>query len=291
MEQIRQKALELSILRFSSAGDDAPRLVNYETTRVCTLCDTVINSEVILMSHLRGRTHMEALRNHHGGKEPSREQSETSNLKFIVEAESKKTVNERQKRQRALKKRSKKLRQMLLGRPESPPKAAPVGDASVKTKMAKIIRELERERSGGNVERQWAELSRLLDKGTTNDQQLFCSHQGVSLVVKSLTTALEEHGSTTSASARLVVTTANVIRSLAHANLVVSVHLVTTKTAPLLLELLVQRLEVELLHALAQPDESLAGSVLIHLVSCLKHCLFLLGLRLSCSIVLFLREN
>jgi len=51
IEQIRQKALELSILRFSSAGDDAPRLLQYDTERVCSLCNVVINTEVTHVTH------------------------------------------------------------------------------------------------------------------------------------------------------------------------------------------------------------------------------------------------
>ncbi|EFX81094.1 hypothetical protein DAPPUDRAFT_242535 [Daphnia pulex] len=87
IEEIRQKALELFILRFSFAGgaDDAPRLVENETARVCSLCDVQIHRKVILMSHQRGRRHMEALKNRYDGKDSSREQSEGSNLKFIVD--------------------------------------------------------------------------------------------------------------------------------------------------------------------------------------------------------------
>ena len=245
MEQIRQKALELSILRFSSAGDEAPRLVNYETTRVCTLCDVVINSEVILMSHLRGRTHIEALRNHHGGKEPSREQSETSNLKFIVDAPpagggGKKAINEREKRQRALKKRSKKLRQMLLQRPESLPKTQ-IDSGSSKSKIVKIIKDLERDKSG-NTERQWTELSRLLEKGSNCDHQIFYGNQGVSLVNKMLSASLEDGNALSSS--RVILTALNIMRTVARSNLCFDVYLMTTKLAPLMLELLAQRLDV-----------------------------------------------
>lgn len=90
------------------------------------------------MSHLRGRKHREALKTHYGGKEPSREQSERSNLKFIVEAgtqpkcapakengenvenaegtgsEAAIVETDKEKRAKALKKRVKKLKSKVM---------------------------------------------------------------------------------------------------------------------------------------------------------------------------------
>lgn len=138
--------MELSILRFSSAGgeedadESAPPSVHYDTARKCSLCGVAIQSEVVLMSHLRGRKHREALKLHYGGKEPSREQSERSNLKFIVDAGPSPTVStaragtkqpvdkdddsnkcnspveetEKEKRAKALKKRVKKIRSKVM---------------------------------------------------------------------------------------------------------------------------------------------------------------------------------
>lgn len=55
MSQIRQKALELSVKKSSSAGnDDAPLCVPYDNMKMCQLCKVIIKSEVFLYGHLRG---------------------------------------------------------------------------------------------------------------------------------------------------------------------------------------------------------------------------------------------
>lgn len=205
IEQIRQKALELSILRFSSAGgaDDAPRLVHYETARVCSLCDVQIHSEVILMSHLGGKRHMEALKNHYGGKEPSREQSESSNLKFIVDANYTEwhggndgtadggTVGkrpdknvpapeiEKEKRAKALKKRAKKLKSKVMQK-NALETSLHSPEGANKHRISRILQELERDPSVHD--RHWGELVRLLEKGSTNEQLTFGVQRGVSVV-------------------------------------------------------------------------------------------------------------
>lgn len=270
MEQIRQKALELSILRFSSASsaDDAPRLVQYDTARTCRLCNVQINSEVILMSHLRGRKHMEALRIHHGGKEPSREQSESSNLKFIVEAKAKEThpndngkedaeicdtyqevdampVNEpdeKEKRTRALKKRFKKLKSKVMQQNASE-STLPSLDGAAKHRISKIIHNLERDPS--NSERTWAELIRLLEKGSTTEQLVFGLQRGAQLISSMLNTFLtDKEQGRCSSSERTMLSVVKCMGLASRSHLPVSVFIINTKAAPLLLSLLAQRLRV-----------------------------------------------
>ncbi|KAG0695245.1 S phase cyclin A-associated protein in the endoplasmic reticulum [Chionoecetes opilio] len=86
IELIRQRALESTIMKYSRGCDDAPRLIRYETKKLCTLCNSLITSEVYLLSHLRGRRHQEALRALHQADMVSSEDSETYNLKHIVDA-------------------------------------------------------------------------------------------------------------------------------------------------------------------------------------------------------------
>lgn len=266
IEQIRQKALELSILRFSSAGgaDDAPRLVHYETARVCSLCDVQIHSEVILMSHLRGRKHMEALKNHYGGKEPSREQSESSNLKFIVDANYKggsdeatadggvggkgATRNapppetEKEKRAKALKKRAKKLKSKVMQRNVSET-SLPSPENVNKHRISRVLQELERDPVVHD--RYWSELVRLLEKGSKNEQLIFGVQRGVSVVGSLLSTyhAEQEQGRGSSP-LRVIISAVNCLRLSARSHVAMSNYIMNSQTTPLLLNLLAQRLEV-----------------------------------------------
>lgn len=264
IEQIRQKALELSILRFSSAGsaDDAPRLVHYETVRVCSLCDVQIHSEVILMSHLRGRKHMEALKNHYGGKEPSREQSESSNLKFIVDANhtdvndeteagvgGKRLDNklaapesEKDKRAKALKKRAKKLKSKVMQRNVSET-TLPATEGANRHRISRILQDLERDSSVH--ERHWGELVRLLEKGSTTEQLVFGVQRGVSLVGSMLSSYhTEQEQGRGSSPLRVVLSAVNCLRLAARSHQAMSTYIINSQTTPLLLNLLAQRLEV-----------------------------------------------
>lgn len=272
IEQIRQKALELSILRFSSAGsaDDAPRLVHYETARVCSLCDVQIHSEVILMSHLRGRKHMEALKNHYGGKEPSREQSESSNLKFIVdanytgvndEAEAEGGVggkrldsklpgpeSEKDKRAKALKKRAKKLKSKVMQRNVSET-TLPATEGANRHRISRILQDLERDSSVH--ERHWSELVRLLEKGSTTEQLVFGVQRGVSLVGSVLSSYhTEQEQGRGSSPLRVVLSAVNCLRLAARSHLAMSTYIINSQTTPLLLNLLAQRLEVDLIYSI-----------------------------------------
>ncbi|CAG2113117.1 unnamed protein product, partial [Medioppia subpectinata] len=54
LTQIRQKALELSVRKSSTVGnDDAPVCEPYDTCKLCQLCQVIIKSEVFLFGHLR----------------------------------------------------------------------------------------------------------------------------------------------------------------------------------------------------------------------------------------------
>ena len=273
MELIRQRALELSILRFSSAGgaDDAPRIVHYETARACSLCDVTIHSEVILMSHLRGRKHMEALKAHFGGKEPSREQSESSNLKFIVDA----TVScsssfsgsvgngtgtssdhksgsigqnatvvesEKEKREKSLKKRAKKLKTKVMQQPNEAANI-PTAEGSQRHRMTRILQDLERDPSGH--ERHWAELVRQMEKGSTQEQLVFGGQRGVPTAATVLSSCLlDEQQGRSNSPARVVLGAVNSLRLASRSHLVMATHVLHNRAAPLILEVLAQRLEV-----------------------------------------------
>ena len=265
IEQIRQKALELSILRFSSAGgaDDAPRLVHYETARLCSLCDVQIHSEVILLSHLRGRKHMEALKNHYGGKEPSREQSESSNLKFIVDVNYSKAgdeatsdgtggkqsgskvpppESEKEKRAKSLKKRAKKLKSKVMQRNVSET-TLPTPDGANRHKITRLLHDLERD--SNSHERHWSELVRLLEKGSSSEQLVFGVQRGVCVVGAMLSSYhMEQEQGRGSSPLRVVLSVVNCLRLATRSHLAMAVYAISSQTTPILLNLLAHRLEV-----------------------------------------------
>lgn len=78
-----------------------------------------IGSEVYLLSHLRGRKHQEAVQHQHEGADPSREELATYNIRHIVDAPADKIdpkIALDKERQKALKKRCKKIRLRMAAR-------------------------------------------------------------------------------------------------------------------------------------------------------------------------------
>lgn len=120
IEQIRARAFELSVRRGSSlAGtDDAPASSPYRVKKMCSLCNLMIGSEVYLYSHLRSKKHQEAIQGLLDGVEPSKDQLELYNLKYIVDAVNISDPNSNIKLDKetlkAISKTRKKLRQRLL---------------------------------------------------------------------------------------------------------------------------------------------------------------------------------
>lgn len=204
IELIRQKAFELSVRHYSSNDDDAPRLVPYETKKMCTLCNVLIVSEVYLLSHLRGKKHKEVINDKHQGKDPSTEELESYNLKHIVDAPADKldpNIALDKERQKALKKRCKKLRQRMTNRgleheASSANKSVTVSSVH-KQKIQKIIKELNKlignQGKGpwdstiiSSLERCLGELERLFGKCTVNEKIIYYNLGGISTFMKLL---------------------------------------------------------------------------------------------------------
>ncbi|XP_035210536.1 S phase cyclin A-associated protein in the endoplasmic reticulum-like isoform X2 [Stegodyphus dumicola] len=151
IEQIRQKAFELSVRRCSSNNDDVPQHVPYETKKICTLCNVLIGSEVYLLSHLRGKKHQETVKDQYQGHDPSTEELELYNLKHIVDASTDQldpNIALDKERQKALKKRCKKLRQRMSMRGQEFESQLQNVDNSVnsnvRTKMSKVISDVKK---------------------------------------------------------------------------------------------------------------------------------------------------
>ncbi|XP_022250735.1 uncharacterized protein LOC106466931 isoform X2 [Limulus polyphemus] len=202
MEQIRQKAFELSVRRYSSVNDDVPRLVPYEVKKMCILCNVLIGSEVYLLSHLLGKKHQQAIKEQYQGYDPSTEEVESYNLKHILDAPADKMDPELaldKERQKALKKRCKKLRQRMTSRGTEYEAlwAETVGpmESENKTKIHKNLKEIAKclssQRSGplesslvSSLDRALGELQRIFSKSRTDDLEVFNGLQGISTLMK-----------------------------------------------------------------------------------------------------------
>ncbi|XP_011876988.1 PREDICTED: S phase cyclin A-associated protein in the endoplasmic reticulum isoform X2 [Vollenhovia emeryi] len=120
IEHIRQRAVESSILR---SEEVPPTLKSYPAQKQCSLCGTIISNEVHLLSHLKGKIHLEAVRSAHDNREPSRDELQRFNIAQIRDvpvtvinnnnANNSKAVKEKQK---ALKRRCRKIKQRMSSR-------------------------------------------------------------------------------------------------------------------------------------------------------------------------------
>ncbi|XP_025994174.1 S phase cyclin A-associated protein in the endoplasmic reticulum isoform X2 [Solenopsis invicta] len=118
IEHIRQRAVESSILR---SEEVPPILKSYPAQKQCSLCGTIISNEVHLLSHLKGKTHLEAVRNAHDNREPSRDELQRFNIAQIrdvpVTVANNNNANKVAKeKQKALKRRCRKIKQRMSSR-------------------------------------------------------------------------------------------------------------------------------------------------------------------------------
>ncbi|XP_066969549.1 calponin homology domain-containing protein DDB_G0272472 isoform X1 [Macrobrachium rosenbergii] len=195
IKQIRQRALESSIMKYSRGCDDAPKLVRYETKKLCTLCNSLITSEVYLLSHLRGPRHQEALRALHQAEHLSVEDSETYNLKHIIDAPANiddPQVTRDKERQKALKRRCKKIRTRMTTRGKeynSTFKPTPVKESPNKSRINKALQQITKlvanQGSGpwpvpdiAALDKPLLELLRILEKKERLDQLMFSALDG-----------------------------------------------------------------------------------------------------------------
>ncbi|KAK3096644.1 hypothetical protein FSP39_001987 [Pinctada imbricata] len=189
LQQIREKAFEMSVLRHSTEDhNDVPNVVPYENKKLCTICNVLITSEVYLLSHLRGKKHQQALQDNNSGKAMSKEEIESFNLKHIVDAPVNSThpkiVSEKE-RLKSMKKRSKKLRQRMTTRGleyenSLNGKQQPT-DSEYRAKIQKSVRDINRYLQTPDtgpwppnkvslLDRALGEIGRIVDKKVIADQ-------------------------------------------------------------------------------------------------------------------------
>lgn len=217
MEQIRQKALELSV-RSVGVSDDALVCVPYDTVKMCAVCKVIIKSEVYLFGHLRGKKHNDAVKELNDGKTPSVEELENFNLKNIIDAplhpdssmtDLKSFQDCDSEKLKQARKKSKKLKQRIVARvglfeEKYVPKSADSFGAipkEVKSKFTKIIKELSTLHANDRISGQWSanmvrsvermlsDLERLCQKNQQHTEY-FHSINGISLLTKLLSRIL-----------------------------------------------------------------------------------------------------
>ncbi|XP_064608297.1 S phase cyclin A-associated protein in the endoplasmic reticulum-like isoform X2 [Liolophura sinensis] len=205
LEGIQKKAFEMSVLRHSTEDhNDAPRLIPYDQKKLCTVCNVLITSEVYLLSHLRGKKHRQVLEESNLGQTPSRQEIEMFNLKNIVDAPDNsnhpKLVGEKE-RQKALKKRCKKLRQRMSSRGQEyesslSGKQSPV-ESQHKAKLQKLVKDVNKylqcpdtgpwpQNRVTALDRALGEIIRILDKKVQGDQITFCRLGGLTSLCRLL---------------------------------------------------------------------------------------------------------
>ncbi|GFS97997.1 s phase cyclin A-associated protein in the endoplasmic reticulum [Nephila pilipes] len=197
MEQIRQKAFELSVRRCSSNNDDVPQPVPYETKKICSICNVLIGSEVYLLSHLHGKKHQEAVKAQYQDQDPSAEEVELYNLKHIVDASTDQldpNIALDKERQKALKKRCKKLKQRMCNRGQeyesSRLKNSESLNSNLKVKMEKVISDIKKLDGISNdsnvylaLERTLNEIASIFQKKLHQDKLAFQAIGGVSALI------------------------------------------------------------------------------------------------------------
>ncbi|XP_037539447.1 S phase cyclin A-associated protein in the endoplasmic reticulum [Nematolebias whitei] len=201
IEQRKEKAAELSSGRHANT-DYAPKLTPYERTKQCSLCGTVITSEVHLFSHTKGKRHQQAVRDSSSiqGRELSDEEVEHLSLKkYIVDiltdsSVSSESVKDGEERQKARKK-AKKLRARMNSRAKeyetSMEAKNQVPESPYKAKLQRLVKDLLKQLQGqdggqwannkaSGLDRTLGEISRILEKQNNANQVAFQVGGGLS---------------------------------------------------------------------------------------------------------------
>ncbi|XP_033634291.1 S phase cyclin A-associated protein in the endoplasmic reticulum-like [Asterias rubens] len=233
IEQKREKAIELSMLRHYRTTDVAPKHNPYEKKKMCSLCAVMIPSEVYLLSHLRGKKHKEAVLEKHQGKHMNDEEIESYSLKLLVDASLDRPDPQEmaeKERQKGCRKRARKLRQRMASKGKeyenNLPSKTPQGNEShLRAKLQKLIKDLNKYLQSQDASGPWeqskvsamdralGEINRILAKKEQADQITFRACGGLSTLTRIL--MLADSGSNTVSNiipAKSVCSAANAFR-------------------------------------------------------------------------------
>ncbi|KAK7009489.1 S phase cyclin A-associated protein in the endoplasmic reticulum-like isoform X1 [Biomphalaria glabrata] len=284
LQQIRGRAFEMSIMKHSTEDhNDAPQLTPYDKNKLCSICNVLIPSEVYLLSHLHGKKHQQALKDNNSGKEMTKQEIETFNLKHIVDAPDNsnhpKIVTEKE-RQKSLKKRCKKLRQRMITRgleyESFLANKLQSAESEHKAKLHKIIKDMNKyiqsqdtgpwpHNKVAALDRALGETGRIMEKKGINDQTSFRVLGGFNSLSRILMTIDATH---------LNVPCVIPSKSLAHATDVYRLacknnfdnchYLLFSNKLGLLVDHLMNRLNALLPEDFGRPSSAVSGSVSSH---------------------------
>ncbi|KAL2733531.1 S phase cyclin A-associated protein in the endoplasmic reticulum isoform X1 [Vespula maculifrons] len=266
IEHIRQRAVESSILR---SEEVPPTLKSYPIQKQCSLCGTHITNEVYLLSHLKGKTHLEAVRNAHDGREPSRDELQRFNIAQIRDVStptsnstSSNVVNKALKeKQKALKRRCRKIKQRITSRGhewenaqknESLPLV--VLESTNKVKFRRNLKELDRlynylKSAGSSIavatlERCFGEIARALSKSCPFDQDVLRSLNGFDIFTNLLSLSLNVQNSSHCLPNKSIISLCKVYKSGISGNANNIEVILSSNKVLVILDLLLQRLEI-----------------------------------------------
>ncbi|XP_070541829.1 S phase cyclin A-associated protein in the endoplasmic reticulum-like isoform X2 [Ptychodera flava] len=204
IEERRERAMELSTLRHFASTDIAPKQKPFERKKSCTMCNVLIPSEVYLLSHLHGKKHKEMIQESIKGKTLTQEELENHSIKYIVDAPEDgpdPQLMAEKERQRAFRKRARKIRQRMTSKGkvyENNVQSKSAGTESEnKAKLQKVVKDinkyLQSQGSGpwpanrvSALDRALGEISRILDKKVQADQLAFCLCGGLTTLSRVL---------------------------------------------------------------------------------------------------------
>ncbi|XP_033332694.2 short spindle 3 isoform X1 [Megalopta genalis] len=264
IEQIRQKAVESSILR---SEEVPPTLKSYPAQKQCSLCGTVITNEVHLLSHLKGKTHVEAVRSTHDGREPSRDELQRFNILQIrdlpisvIDNNNSNEIKAAKEKQKALKRRCRKMKQRMIlrGKEWEDNNKSDVSQSTESTNKAKFRRNLkELDRLYNNhsktawssvaiaaLERCLGEITRAFSKLCPLDQNAFRNLNGFDVLTSLLNLGLQMQNASHNLPNKSIISVCRVYKLSVSGNDTNIEVVLSSNKILVILDLLLQHLEV-----------------------------------------------